>query len=1059
MCFLFNSFYRHELIQKVYTSFYDVICMNLRYILILGISFLFMGTAFIQGIGGGDSSSFASGFSGVSWKNVAPVNKVTFVQFDEENYVDDYAYMAAIPSAIFYDEKNDILYSHPLLYYNEVNISDKKELSLNSSQGIKYFMEDWTAYCGDLQEMVLINARINKKWNAEHVTFINGTTPWEIAKEIAVKNWISSENAVITYSDVSFPEKEKVKGEINGSIPAGNYKTISIKIPEPEGIGGIYKSFEVEEPYIYITAEMKWNPLLRGKDLDLQLYDDQLGMVDASENWNALSGTYEKVESYVFHHGTWEIGVTNMPTEDIGKMEKLTAGLFKKGREYEVNVKLYPGRVFEIPDKPSFGCKNVTITLSWDGNAQLGMILKGPSGVAFSPVTGEKEQKMHLDQLGVCDEDSYSLCIFSLENTSSPTNFEVKYEWEEMPPEHGDSLTSSAEGAILASLLNAPLLYVNSSLPKETKDAITSLHVKNLVVVDIGNHISSQVIEELQKLANIEEFFDLRSIYQRIMGVTHQHDVIFSTTDPWTYWLAEELKPAGEKKGALYVGPAAYMAAHHGVPLLIVDEHPPLSRSSAWVTEFWKEDSRAREPPSVGCMYIMGNQVYDFLNDYGFDKEGKENILTIAGQFDIGIGWDRAFVGKANPGRILGTPVDTAYWICRSVFYPAMIFVNPALSPEGIELINGSSSTRDASGRFHIIKPSQKEHFTYPALNTWVSYCHNFNRDASKYWGCTYTCRDGITPYLTPSPNPIDEGVTDKIGAYWPDMSTSEVVPFYLKKLGYENAFSTNFTATMSNLNKGVILWFEGMHASHISSGVVGFWDPNANWTKMFYLLEDIPFIGKIIKNKKINVEPNPWRAYEFGLWRQAFFRWGLLNKDTQIFQTGCTEKPDVMVMDKWIGWDWRSGLHPDGIVIAILQQVATEIKTGYEIDEALENLHSCGINAGISCFISSTYLHLTLIRHGSVFQIIDPWLTSWYCNFAVEMFSRYLALGYTAGEAYEASMSHVGIEYLTGKWWWDICENVCYFGDPELRIWSPSYGWEMPEMVDAGEIINGHCL
>ncbi|MCD6331032.1 MAG: hypothetical protein J7L80_02395, partial [Thermoplasmata archaeon] len=234
--------------------------MNLRYILILGISFLFMGTAFIQGIGGGDSSSFASGFSGVSWKNVAPVNKVTFVQFDEENYVDDYAYMAAIPSAIFYDEKNDILYSHPLLYYNEVNISDKKELSLNSSQGIKYFMEDWTAYCGDLQEMVLINARINKKWNAEHVTFINGTTPWEIAKEIAVKNWISSENAVITYSDVSFPEKVKVKGEINGGIPAGNYKTISIKIPEPEGIGGIYKSFEVEEPYIYITAEMKWNP-------------------------------------------------------------------------------------------------------------------------------------------------------------------------------------------------------------------------------------------------------------------------------------------------------------------------------------------------------------------------------------------------------------------------------------------------------------------------------------------------------------------------------------------------------------------------------------------------------------------------------------------------------------------------------------------------------------------------------------------------------------------------------------------------------------------------------
>ncbi|KAA0001817.1 MAG: hypothetical protein FE048_04855 [Thermoplasmata archaeon] len=767
------------------------------------------------------------------------------------------------------------------------------------------------------------------------------------------------------------------------------------------------------------------------------------------------------MESYVFHHGTWEIGVTNMPTENIGKMEELTQGLFKKGREYEVKVTFYPGDLFAIPDKPSFGCRNVTIILSWEGDASLGMILIGPSGVAFSPITeGENEQRMHLDQLGECDGDGYSLCIFSLENNSAPVNFEVEYEWnQDISREQGDSLTSSAEGAILASLLNAPLLYVNSSsLSEETKDAFTSLNVKKALIVDVGNHLSSSVIKEIQKFVSIEILNDLRSIYDRIMETTHQHDIVFSTIDPWTYWLVEELKPAGDKKGALYIGPAAYAAAHHGAPLLIVDEHPPLSRSSAWVTEFWKEDSRARRLPSVGCMYLMGSQVYEFLADYGFDKEGKENILTIAGQFDIGLGWDRAFVGKANPGRILGTPTDTSYWICRSVFYPAIIFVNPALSPGGIELINGSSSTRDVIGRLHITKPSQKEHFVYPVLNTWVSYCHNFNRDASKYWGCTYTCRDGITPYLTPSPYPIDEGVTDRTGAYWPDMSTSEVVPFYLKKLGYENVFSTNFTATMSNLNKGTILWFEGMHAGHGGSGVVGFWDPDANWTKMFYLLEDIPLIGKIMKNKKINVEPNPWRAYEFGLWRQAFFRWGLpLNKNTQIFQTGCTEEPDVMVMDKWIGWDWRSGLHPDGIVIAILQQVATEIKNGYEIDEALENLHSCGINAGISCFISSTYLHLTLIRHGSVFQIIDPWLTSWYCNFAVEMFSRYLALGYTVGEAYEASISHVGIEYLTGKWWWDICENVCYFGDPMLKIWSPCYGWEMPEIMNSGEIIEGH--
>ncbi|RLF42013.1 MAG: hypothetical protein DRN18_02940, partial [Thermoplasmata archaeon] len=36
---------------------------------------------------------------GVSWKPVVPVKKVTFVNFDEDSYLDDYAYLSAIPTA------------------------------------------------------------------------------------------------------------------------------------------------------------------------------------------------------------------------------------------------------------------------------------------------------------------------------------------------------------------------------------------------------------------------------------------------------------------------------------------------------------------------------------------------------------------------------------------------------------------------------------------------------------------------------------------------------------------------------------------------------------------------------------------------------------------------------------------------------------------------------------------------------------------------------------------------------------------------------------------------
>jgi hypothetical protein len=146
-----------------------------------------------------------------------------------------------------------------------------------------------------------------------------------------------------------------------------------------------------------------------------------------------------------------------------------------------------------------------------------------------------------------------------------------------------------------------------------------------------------------------------------------------------------------------------------------------------------------------------------------------------------------------------------------------------------------------------------------------------------------------------------------------------------------------------------------------------------------------------------------------------------------------------------------------DGVIICILQQEwQTVAKTGYDFDNAMENLHSMGFSAG-SCLIANTFLQLSMVRHGSAFQIIDPWLTSWYCGFAIQTFVRDIALGYSVGEAYERGIKHVGIQYLTGQWWWDIFENVVYYGDPDLRVYSPLHAWEEPKPLPAGSTIDGH--
>jgi hypothetical protein len=220
----------------------------------------------------------------------------------------------------------------------------------------------------------------------------------------------------------------------------------------------------------------------------------------------------------------------------------------------------------------------------------------------------------------------------------------------------------------------------------------------------------------------------------------------------------------------------------------------------------------------------------------------------------------------------------------------------------------------------------------------------------------------------------------------------------------------------MENLNKGAIMWLEVMHGGNSGSGVVGFWNPD-------------------------QIEPNPWRSYEDG---------------------GSTFEPDSRVMSKNTGLDYIPNPFPtqqlhDGVIICLLTQATQTVgKNGYDFDAAMENLHSLGFSAG-SCLIANTYLHISMIRHGSVFQIIDPWLTSWYCGFAIQTFVRDIALGDSVGEAYEKGIKHVGIQYLTGQWWWDIFENVVYYGDPDLRVWSPEYAWEEPDPLPAGTVIDGH--
>ena len=97
------------------------------------------------------------GVEGAAWRPIIPFKSTFFVGYDPEGITDDYAYIAAVPAAVFYDPEEDTVQAAPLLFYEPPRGVSGRELTLNSTQGIEYFMEDWMTYSESLDGMQLIN--------------------------------------------------------------------------------------------------------------------------------------------------------------------------------------------------------------------------------------------------------------------------------------------------------------------------------------------------------------------------------------------------------------------------------------------------------------------------------------------------------------------------------------------------------------------------------------------------------------------------------------------------------------------------------------------------------------------------------------------------------------------------------------------------------------------------------------------------------------------------------------------------------------------------------------
>lgn len=1124
---------------------------NIKNILVLVIAGMFLTGALLPMVTARKTSvDWVKGFDkGIPWQPFVPLKKTTFVGFDKESYVDDYAYLASIPASVFSDGEK--LFANPLLFFQPKDTypEDDEYRFLNDYQGTKYLMEDWMGYCdGKLDKLTTINVDKNdldSSWTARKTISINSDDPYEIASEMALNEWSYSDNAVVAVIEKDFekPQDTVTTGSISGEI-SGSIGTDRITVPRTFTIAPEFEEFTVEDQYKYVQADL-WYPAIvyhslalkampgfpkgiitiPSVDPDLQLYCKYEGdwlQTAASSEMTITEGPHEKCFSYVYTPGEWRVGVTNMPTEGpstptishdlpLGKITvyggTLDAILNSLGREvknFVCDITKYPGLEKEIEDLPAFGCRNAKFELTWnDPNIDLGLTVIGPSGEELDSVMeeGVDSQIIQFDRLGEClPGEHYKVVVFALQDIDHPIDFKVEYSWEQnITKEEGDLIASACEGAVIGSTLNAPLLYVSpSKIPKVTENVLYKLGVKNLYVVDLGGYLSKENINKLSSIANVKKHFTgYKETYDFIRERTGSNDVIFSTIDPWSYWMYNEttsgLKPYGDYNKAFYFAPGAYAAAFHGSPLLLVDNHPELSGAVMWHTEFWRKTADTRDFPGIAPMFLTGSRVYDFLKKYGFDKEGPESILTVAGQYEIGPTWSRVFAGVANPGCIIGTPVDTTNWISRNIFYPALIFENPATKDVPVTLENGSVSKRmqptllrplkglwtrlfskPFGSNLKIIKPSMKEEFIHPVLHTYGCYGYRFNERGSKYWGVYYQTRNGIIPGVSKSNFDIDEGTRLKFeglpGAYHPDIDESGITPFYAKKAGYSNAYSTNFDIVMENLNQGVISWYMVLHGYHGGAGMLSWYSPKSV-EELFTQIGLPSILGKMAQfalgvplGLYPTTEVNPWRGYD-QLWGSTeepdsatlnaevgliLGILGLANPDGPLkggfLKTGLDLVPTNIPLFKKNRQDYFDGLVGPFSITAMLTKFHFAHPSA-EVDDKLGNLHSMNFHAD-SCLIANTYLEIAMMRHGAVMQEIDPWSTSYWGGVAFQETPKDYALGETVGESYAKGRCTIGIKYLfeegeKREWWWDIAENTVLYADPNLRIWVPSTEWD----------------
>ncbi|TFG13997.1 hypothetical protein EU537_04665 [Candidatus Thorarchaeota archaeon] len=594
-----------------------------------------------------------------------PLRRAIFVAADSESYLDEFAYMAAVPMSIFYDSGTK--YVSPLLY------SDGKAKQDN-------LLEDWVEYLqpdGGISQAISVGdmsasriTQLQRQTGTRVYPQIIGQTSHEIAAKLAANDWNESDIAVIALakdhfeiplvqaesSSYVFENMQLETERIERAVPIDS--PLLVNFEPPEGAGWIYGVFNwtTSDPLVHQLRDPA------GRIVDYSVYRQAFFKRNSAYVSNLVPTHFWLPKNM---DGTWEV-----------KIEP--GGTLMNSLPIDMTITYYPSfqQTISVPANANW----LNITADWSNAGTIvNMALIDPNGrmVQWEPSesllsgAGGKSMEMPYPVQG----DWNLICAWM--NPTDETNaLGVDWAISTLPTGIGGYLESASNGATLASLLNVPLLYANSdSLPAITEWALSRLGVTNTILVDPAGLQSGSLSNDITALVNLTNLNTYPAVSQMISSLSNCNDVIL--TLPFAN--NNELFPAASLSGAF-----------HGAPIFSLggDDNSMTTRAEeTWapyligpnidifVTRGFEKriengwyDERI---PNIYSMYNSADSFEDFLTQRGaYNDSANQNILILSRTETIKPSFDRSLQSHFIPGRIpAGTPQSAAFMINKATLH------------------------------------------------------------------------------------------------------------------------------------------------------------------------------------------------------------------------------------------------------------------------------------------------------------------------------------------------------------------------------------------------------